>query len=278
MKPMMTVQLRLATVGAVLLSTACASLRHEPRPVPLRVMSYNIRSGNGNLDGTAAAIRASDPDVVALQEVDVHWAERSSFVDQAKGLGERLGMEVRFARIYQLRASSDTLPPREFGVALLSRYPIIRWANDSLTRLSTQDPNPLPQRMPGLLEAVVSVRGVPVRVFNTHLDYRSDPRVRQMQVSEMLNYVVVLSMPTIVCGDMNAKPEAPELRPLRDRLTDAWTGSAEQGNTYPAEQPTERIDYILVSPEFRVRSTAVPVTLASDHRPVVADLLLERRD
>ena len=255
MKPMMTVQLRLATVGAVLLSTACASLRHEPRPVPLRVMSYNIRSGNGNLDGTAAAIRASDPDVVALQEVDVHWAERSSFVDQAKGLGERLGMEVRF-----------------------SRYPIIRWANDSLTRLSTQDPNPLPQRMPGLLEAVVSVRGVPVRVFNTHLDYRSDPRVRQMQVSEMLNYVVVLSMPTIVCGDMNAKPEAPELRPLRDRLTDAWTGSAEQGNTYPAEQPTERIDYILVSPEFRVRSTAVPVTLASDHRPVVADLLLERRD
>src|SRR5438477_10834501 len=175
MKPMMTVQLRLATVGAVLLSTACASLRHEPRPVPLRVMSYNIRSGNGNLDGTAAAIRASDPDVVALQEVDVHWAERSSFVDQAKGLGERLGMEVRFARIYQLRASSDTLPPREFGVALLSRYPIIRWANDSLTRLSTQDPNPLPQRMPGLLEAVVSVRGVPVRVFNTHLDYRSDP-------------------------------------------------------------------------------------------------------
>jgi endonuclease/exonuclease/phosphatase family metal-dependent hydrolase len=241
-------------------------------------MSYNIRSGNGNLDGTAAAIRASDPDIVALQEVDVHWAERSSFVDQAKGLGERLGMEVRFARIYQLRARSDTLPPREFGVALLSRYPIIRWANDSLTRLSTQEPAPVPQRMPGLLEAVVSVRGVQVRVFNTHLDYRSDPRVRQMQVAEMLNYVASPSMPTIVCGDMNAKPDAPELRPLRDRLTDAWTGNAEEGNTYPAEQPSERIDYILVSPEFRVRSTAVPVTVASDHRPVVADLLLDRRD
>jgi endonuclease/exonuclease/phosphatase family metal-dependent hydrolase len=276
MKPMTTVRLRLATLGAVLFSAACASVRHEPRPV--RVMSYNIRSGNGNLDGTAAAIHASDPDIIALQEVDVHWAERSSFVDQARGLSERLGMEVRFARIYQLRASSDSLPPREFGVALLSKYPIVRWANDSLTRLSTQEPDPVPQRMPGLLEAVVSVHGTQVRVFNTHLDYRSDPRVRQVQVSEMLGYVASRSMPTIVCGDMNAKPDAPELRPLRDRLTDAWTASAGLGNTYPAEQPSERIDYILVSREFRVRSTAVPVTLASDHRPVVADLLLDRRD
>jgi len=272
---MMTLHSRLVTLGVVLFSAACASIRHEPHPVPLRVMSYNIRSGNGNLDGTAAAIRTSHPDLVALQEVDVHWADRSSFVDQATGLGERLGMEVRFARIYQLRAASDSFPPREFGVALLSRYPIIRWANDSLTRLSTQESAPVPQRMPGLLEAVISVRGTPVRVFNTHLDYRSDPRVRQVQVSEMLTYVASRSMPTIVCGDMNAKPDAPELRPLRDRFADAWRDSGERGNTYPAEQTVERIDYIFVSREFRVRSTAVPVTLASDHRPVVADLLLD---
>jgi len=91
----------------------------------------------------------------------------------------------------------------------------------------------------------------------------------------MLTYVASRSMPTIVCGDMNAKPDAPELRPLRDRFTDAWRNSGERGNTYPAEQTVERIDYIFVSREFRVRSTAVPVTLASDHRPVVADLLLD---
>lgn len=217
--------------------------------------------------------------IVGAVLFSAHWAERSSsFADQATGLGDRLGMRVRFARIYQLRGPRDSLPPREFGVALLSRYPIIRWTNDSLTRLSTQQPDPVPQRMPGLLEAVVSVRGIQVRVFNTHLDYRSDPRIRRVQVSEMLNYVASRSMPTIVCGDMNAKPDAPELRPLRDRLTDAWRRSAEQGNTYPAEQPNERIDYILVSPELRIRSTAVPVTAASDHRPVVADLLLDRPD
>ncbi|HEY2855669.1 MAG TPA: endonuclease/exonuclease/phosphatase family protein [Gemmatimonadaceae bacterium] len=79
-------------------------------------MSYNIRSGNGDLSGTAAAIRKIAPDVVALQEVDVHWAPRSNFADQATELGQHLDMAVRFARIYHLPPLSDTAPPREFGV------------------------------------------------------------------------------------------------------------------------------------------------------------------
>jgi endonuclease/exonuclease/phosphatase family metal-dependent hydrolase len=239
-------------------------------------MSFNIRSGNGNLDGTADAIRASAPDVVALQEVDVHWAERSNFVDQATVLGERLHMQVRFARIYQIPNADATRPPREFGVALLSRFPIVRWSNDTLTRLSTQDANPVPAPMPGLLDATIDVRGVMVRVFNTHLDYRSDPRVRQQQVAELLARVGELTQPTIVFGDMNARPDAIELQPLLRRLHDAWIGAAGPGLTYPADAPTERIDYVLVSPHFRVRSASVPVTEASDHRPVVVDLELDR--
>jgi endonuclease/exonuclease/phosphatase family metal-dependent hydrolase len=255
----------------------CASIARAPAGTPLRVMSYNIRSGNGNLDGTAAAIRASAPDIVALQEVDVHWAERSNFADQASGLGERLGMEVRFARIYHLTAAGDSQPPREFGVALLSRYPIVRWSNDSLMRLSTQDPNPVPTRMPGLLDATIDVHGTLVRVLNTHLDYRSDPRVRAEQVLEMLNYLGASSTPIIVCGDMNAKPDAPELHPLLRRLHDSWASATDPGFTYPAENPTERIDYVLVSPDFSVRAAMIPATLASDHRPVVADLILDAR-
>jgi endonuclease/exonuclease/phosphatase family metal-dependent hydrolase len=262
---------------AVAIAWGCASFRRAPGGVPLRVMSYNIRSGNGNLDGTADAIRASAPDIVALQEVDVHWAERSGFVDQASALGERLRMQVRFARIYRLLGASASEPPREFGVALLSKYPIARWSNDTLTRLSTQEANPRPAPMPGLLEATIDVRGTPVRVFNTHLDYRSDPHVRQQQVTEMLARIGEMSQPTLVFGDMNAKPDAAELRPLLHRLRDAWS-SAGVGNgfTYPAEAPSERIDYVLVSAHFHVRSAMVPVTDASDHRPVVVDLVLDR--
>lgn len=262
---------------AVATAMACRVPVHAGTDVTLRVMSFNIRSGNGNLDGTADAIRASAADVVALQEVDVHWAERSNFADQASVLGEQLGMQVRFARIYHLPGASATSPAREFGVALLSKFPIVRWSNDTLTRLSTQEPNPVPAPMPGLLDATIDVHGTLVRVFNTHLDYRSDPRVRQQQVSEMLARIHEASEPTIVFGDMNAKPEAPELQPLLRRLRDAWPGvGVGPGFTYPADAPSERIDYVLVSPHFRVRSASVVLTEASDHRPVVVDLKLEK--
>lgn len=242
----------------------------------MRVMTYNIRSGNGDLARTAEAIRASGPDLVSLQEVDVHWAERSGFVDQASELGNRLHMQVRFARIYHLPGTGSAQPPREFGVALLSRYPIIAWRNDTLTRLSTQEKEPVPTPMPGLLEAEVDVNGTTVRVFNTHLDYRSDPRVRQQQITELLGYIGEPSVPTLVFGDMNAKPDAPELQPLLQRLHDTWSASDGPGPTYPAEAPVERIDYVLVSRQVRVRSAAVPVTEASDHRPVVVDLVIDR--
>ena len=237
-------------------------------------MSYNIRSGNGDLSGTATAIRDVAPDIVALQEVDVHWAERSNFVDEATALGQRLGMAVRFARIYQLPPLSDTMPPREFGVAILSKHPIVRFEDDSLTRLSTQEQNSVPTRMPGLLDATIEVAGVRIRVLNAHLDYRADPRVRERQVAEMLEYLTNSPTRTIVFGDLNAGPAAPELQPLFRRLRDAWAGKSDSGFTYPAEAPAKRIDYILTTPDFRVRKTRVASTLASDHRPVVADLIL----
>jgi endonuclease/exonuclease/phosphatase family metal-dependent hydrolase len=255
---------------------ACAHLPAAGSEIPLRVMTYNIRSGNGNLAGTADAIRAHSPDVVALQEVDVHWAERSNFVDQASTLGETLGMQVRFARIYQLAGARSEDPPREFGVALLSRFPILDWTIHFITRLSTQEENPQPAPLPGFLEAKLDIRGTAVRVFDTHLDYRADPRVRQQQVSEMLAYIGEPSAPTLLFGDLNAPPDAPEIQPLLERLHDAWPASAGPGLTDPADVPRKRIDYVLVSRHFRVRGATVPVTLASDHRPVVVDLVLTR--
>jgi endonuclease/exonuclease/phosphatase family metal-dependent hydrolase len=260
----------------LLAAVACAHLPARGSEIPLRVMTYNIRSGNGNLIGTAEAIRAASPDLVALQEVDVHWAARSNFVDQAAALGQALRMQVRFARIYQLAGTRPGDPPREFGVALLSRFPILEWTNHIITRLSTQEENPQPAPLPGFLEAKVDVRGTAVRVFDTHLDYRADPHVRQQQVTEMLGYIGDASEPTLLFADLNAPPDAPEIQPLLQRLHDTWPASAGPGLTYPADEPQKRIDYVLASGHFRVQSATLPATMASDHRPVVVDLVLQQ--
>ncbi len=252
-----------------------ASCAHRPvasYDLPVRVMSYNIRSGNGDLQKTADAIRSLNADIVGLQEVDVHWSPRSAFADQATELGERLHMQVRFAHIYDLPPSATGDSSREFGVALLSKFPIVNWSNRVITRLSTQQANAQPAPMPGFLEATLDVRGTPVRAFVTHLDYRSDPAVRKRQVQDMLGYIGDARAATLLMGDLNAPPSAAELEPLFRNLRDAWPANAGAGFTYPAERAEKRIDAVLISSHFRVLSAIVPPTLASDHLPVVVEL------
>ena len=272
MRTVFTLRTILATIAAG--ATACAPsvVSRTSPPTALTVVTYNIRSGNGDLSRTAETIRTFNPDIVALQEVDSHWSDRSAYADQPAQLASMLGMNVRFAPIYDFASADSTKPPRQFGVALLSKYPILSFRNDTISRLSTQVQNPVPEPMPGLLEATIEVNGQTIRIFNTHLDYRSDPRVRERQVQEMLGFIGDASTPTIVFGDLNATPDAPELQPLLRRLRDAWPATDGPGWTYPADAPVKRIDYVLTSSHFTTLAASVKATDASDHRPVVVQL------
>ena len=263
----------LAAIG-VLAIAGCATIHATTRENSLRAMTYNIQYGNEGLDSVIAVIRAEKPDIVGLQEVDVHWSARSNFVDQAVLLAKGTGMDYRFARIYQIPSEDSTKPPREFGVALLSRYPIVGFTNHIITRLSTQEANPTPTPLPGFLEATLDVNHRTVRVFDVHLDYRRDPQVRALQVADMLGYIGDSSMPTILFGDLNARPEAPELQPLLQKLHDTWPYASGPGLTDPAKNPTAKIDFVLTSDAFRVKRAWVPEVYASDHRPVVVDLVM----
>ncbi len=225
----------------------------------LHVMTWNIAAGHGDLPQIARVIRDAAPDVAALQEVDVHWDARSGFADQAARLAEATGMQVRFGPIYQLPGSGDSAPTREFGVAILSRYPIVDSRNHVIPRLSTQSIATEPQPMPGFLEVAIDAGGA---------------RVRALQVSATLDLIAGLREPAILAGDLNAPPAAPELAPLFRRLKDVW--SAGDGFTYPAAAPVRRIDYVLVSDAFQVREARTLPVSSSDHRPVIAELTLTR--
>ncbi|MET8642284.1 endonuclease/exonuclease/phosphatase family protein [Streptomyces sp. NPDC004675] len=249
------------------------------RSVPLRVATYNIHAGAGednvfDLDRTADAVRALHADVIGLQEVDVHWDTRSNFTDEARELAERLHMRVFFAPIYDLPPAPEHTERRRYGVAILSRHPIVRAENHEITRLSTQETNPVPAPAPGFAEVTVRVRGTAVHIYSTHLDYRADPAVRRIQVDDMLGILAVDSGPKVLVGDFNAEPGAPELAKLWGPLADA---APQGGKTYPAVAPVKRIDVVAVSPEVTVTGAREEETAASDHRPVVADLLLHRR-
>jgi endonuclease/exonuclease/phosphatase family metal-dependent hydrolase len=273
----------LATAGMVAFTAPAVAAPGPQHVAPLRVMAYNIHSGIGtdnvlDLARTADEIRAHHPDVVGLEEVDVDWATRSNYMDEARELGLMLHMHVFLAPIYDLPPDRPGAPNRQFGVAVLSRLPVLYTENHAITRLSTQDPNPVPALAPGFAEVVVNDHGVKVHVYVTHLDYRGDPSVRVLQVADTLS---ILDQdrpgePQVLIGDLNADPDAPELAPLLARVHDTWPG-ADAGLTYPADTPVKRIDFVTAAGSVRVLGATVPDTLASDHRPVVTQLLVAGR-
>ncbi|MEU0911080.1 endonuclease/exonuclease/phosphatase family protein [Streptomyces althioticus] len=289
-RPARTARVAAVLLAAVLsLTAAPATAAEDTLPatpsgsrasVPLRVATYNIHAGAGedqvfDLDRTAAALRNLRADVIGLQEVDVRWGERSDFTDEARALAEKLRMRVFFAPIYDLDPAAEGGERRQYGVAVLSRHPVLHAENHEITRLSTQTPDPVPAPAPGFAEIVIRVKGVRTHVYSTHLDYRADPSIRAAQVDDMLGILADDRGPSVLVGDFNAEPAAPELAPLWHTLRDA---APDAGLTYPAIAPQKRIDLITVSDGITVTGARTHATDASDHRPVVADLRLPRKD
>lgn len=239
---------------------------------PLRAMSFNIHHGRGldgvvDLERVAAVIEDADADIVGIQEVDRHWSERSDFVDQASVLARRLNMHI----VYGANLDRDPLEPdqprRQYGTAILSDHPILEWRNVLLPRTGTKE-----QR--GLLEARVNVRGVPVLVYNTHLQHDSQSE-RIAQVDAIREIIGTPEDSVVLVGDLNARPDTPEIAAITERLRDAWVAAGVgDGYTYPAEDPYARIDYVLTSDDVVARAAAVVTSDASDHLPVHADVAL----
>jgi endonuclease/exonuclease/phosphatase family metal-dependent hydrolase len=264
---------RFLSVGFLTAATfGCASATRGSSDHSLRVMSYNIEYGDKGLDKVINVIRDQHPDVVGLQEVDVHWSSRSRFEDQAALLAKGTGMEYRFARIYQIPNADPSKPPREFGVALLSRYPIVSFVNREITRHSTQDTAAVPAPMPGLLDTKINVNGRTFRVLNVHLDYRSDPTVRTQQAKEIMSFIGFDTIPIILTGDMNAIPDAPELHTLLTNMVDVLGDRGINDFTFSATKPEKRIDYIIISDNVCDTSARVVKVVASDHFPVMAEI------
>lgn len=267
-----TLLIMVGTVAGVSGPAAALPGTAQSQERELRVMCFNIHHGVGldgrlDLERIARVAESQSAEVIGLQEVDRHFSARSNFVDQARWLAGRLDMHV----VYGANLSYDPLQPdaprREYGTALLSRYPIHEWSNTFLPKEPTSE-----QR--GLLYARLTVRGVPLRVYNTHLQHTSGTE-RMAQVIRIRELIGTPGESLVLLGDLNATPEAPEIAEITRDLVDTWLeAGVGPGYTYDAASPTKRIDYVLSSADVVTRAAAVVTTDSSDHLPVLADVVL----
>lgn len=253
--------MRSALLLPILLLCACATA-HEAEPQRLSVMAYNVKHGLGmdgaiDLERVAAVIRAQDPDVVTLQEIDRGCA-RSGRVDQARALGELCGMQHVFGEFMPYDGGS-------YGMALLARHPIVASTNHVLPP-GTEPRSALEARirLPGGREVVVTG----IHLYNTEAQ-------RLAQARALVELYAEEALPTVLAGDFNSERGSS----VMELLEEGWANPAKDGPaaTFPADAPEREIDFVLVraADGFSVRRMqVVPEPLASDHRPILLELVL----
>ncbi|OCA86130.1 endonuclease/exonuclease/phosphatase [Bacillus sp. FJAT-27225] len=235
----------------------------------VKVMSYNIHHGEGydgvlDLERIAKIIEVEEAELIGLQEVDNHWSERSNFEDQAKWLAERLGMYYVYAANLDLEPATDGEPRRQYGTAILSSYPILKFENHPLTKIGNTE-----QR--SLLEATIHVKGSLIRFYNTHLALTAAERERQ--IKEIVSITEVSEGPRVIVGDFNTVPESSEMQHMYIDYFDVFKDNPEP--TFSASKPTQRIDYIFTSTYVKTIEAEVIKTDASDHLPITAEIEIE---
>jgi endonuclease/exonuclease/phosphatase family metal-dependent hydrolase len=241
----------------------------------IRIMTYNIHGCRGRdrkyaPQRIAEVIASAEPDIVALQELDV-GRRRSGGVDQAEMIASALGMRAQFFPAMKVMEEL-------YGDAILTACPsrlIKTGALPGLPRLRGFEPR-------GALWASITVGNQEIQVINTHLGLLSRERRKQVDVllgPEWLGHPDCRD-PVVLVGDFNTQPRSHSYRRLTARLHDAQrlhTGRAKA--TFPSRFPALRIDYAFVGPDIHVKhvdTLRTPLArIASDHLPLVVDLEIE---
>ena len=259
-------------LAAAVALTACATAPARPAPAELTVVTFNIWHDMGDWPArrplVIEALRATDADVIALQEVLQDDGLPNQAEDIARALG---GYSVHFVSVD---------PPeqaRRYGNAILTRLPVLDTGELRLRPLEDSRT---------LATVRVSVDGRPVQIAATHLHHTPEgSAMRASQISDVLGEIAGHDdAPVILLGDFNASADAPEFSPLREEFIDAL-GTADPAAAARSTLVTdhghrsERIDHIFVETgRFDIGSAALaadqPVNgvWPSDHVAVVARL------
>lgn len=264
-------------------------------------MTYNIQYGKGR-DGHYDVNRIADvltqADIIGLQEVEAYW-ERSGNLHQVETIVERLarqghnffhidGPTVDIHKAFPNAQGEQTVVRRQFGNAILSRWPILSARTylfpDKLTPYNAHSI----QR--GVTEAVIDAPTGLLRVYTSHLSHLSEEeRLEQARFILGLHRHAANNGPAssgnhpdqtwlegplpavpqeaILMGDFNTLPESSVYTALTgprhehygllhtsEHFVDAWTVAAkpdQNGATLYTDWNARtgiRIDYIMVTP------------------------------
>ena len=280
-------------ITAFTVVSADATPRNDESENVLTIVAYNIAHGRGaaltqdnwnknsseqreRLTQIGQRIRDANADIVVLNEVDFDctWSHREN---QAHWIAKESGLKY----VVQ-QANVDTSLPLyrwQFGNAILSRFP-----TDGQQFIDLPPMSPVEDFFAGNHDAVIANIKLSdtetIRVGAIHLEVRDETRRTACgpRLSKLLNE----ETPTILAGDFNTSPANlhtsanPPKATVLDRLlgdgkvkTLPFDTAEASDMTFPSENPSSPIDWILVPKDWTIVEKQVHAYPLSDHCMVV---------
>ncbi|MDO6438512.1 endonuclease/exonuclease/phosphatase family protein [Cyclobacterium sp. 1_MG-2023] len=232
----------------------------------LKVMAYNIHHANPpskpdliDIEAIAKVINSSQPDLVALQEVDVNTERSGVHLNQAKELARLTGMNYYFEPSMPYQGGG-------YGNAILTKFPIEKQFFHQLPTKENSEPRAV------LIVQVTLPGNQKVKFASTHLDFKSDA-ITTLQAEDIVSYFNKEKIPVIIAGDFNAISKADAIQLMDKDFERTCHGDCPP--TIPVIKPNKAIDFVFFKPQkaFAVKHhEVIAERYASDHLPVFAIL------
>lgn len=232
----------------------------------LRVLTYNVHSCRGtdrkhDPARIAAVIAACNPDVIALQELDVGRA-RTGSIDQANVIAEHLKVQAHFHPALHVEEE-------KYGDAILTALP------STLVRAAALPSIGEPR---GAIWIEVDVAGWKLQVINTHFGLVRRERADQAAAilgPDWLGHDRCRNNPTLMVGDFNAVPSSRVYGLLARQLATILPAHRRRLRpTFPSRLPLLRLDHVFSNDHLEAIALDVVDTplsrRASDHLPLLA--------
>jgi endonuclease/exonuclease/phosphatase (EEP) superfamily protein YafD len=233
----------------------------------LRILSTNINIQNKNYPKVLSLIRKEKPDIAVIIETDDAW------IKQLNSLSDILPYSIYDENLYNF-----------FGIAVYSKIPL---NNASINVFGVP-------KNPSILANITINRQV-VSLIATHPPPPKPNlfKSRNKQLDEISQYAKSLSNPVVIVGDFNITMWSQYYKRF---VSNTGLKNARQGfgilPTWPKKtiyRPYSRIpsfllwllsipiDHCLVSPEIKVANIRTAANVASDHLPIVIDLVIPEK-